>query len=98
MGYCWSSIMPTSSANGLSVSTSSACGSPVIWMAIHSSCPMTPGLVAPGRARLPRLSAPPRRPLRVRRVGGRSAADELLGLLDGDAAFRVPVVGEVHDL
>src|SRR3954451_7842192 len=34
MGYCWSSIMPTSSANGLSVSTWSAEASPVMWMAM----------------------------------------------------------------
>src|SRR3954468_10350110 len=34
IGYCWSSIIPTSSANGLSVSTWSASASPVMWMAM----------------------------------------------------------------
>ena len=32
MGYCWSSIIPTSRANGESVRTLSAAGSPVMWM------------------------------------------------------------------
>ena len=37
IGYCWSSIIPTSSANGLSVSTWSASASPVMWMAMSPS-------------------------------------------------------------
>src|SRR6478735_8789199 len=36
IGYCWSSIIPTSSANGSSVRTWSAAASPVMWMATYS--------------------------------------------------------------
>src|SRR6478609_1074603 len=39
MGYCWSSIMPTSSANAESSRTLSAAGSPVIWKPMGPSCP-----------------------------------------------------------
>src|SRR3954468_19985553 len=53
MGYCWSSIIPTSRANGLALSTWSASGSPVMWMAMtailthrrsrtHRAAPRTP--------------------------------------------------------
>src|SRR3954447_12085734 len=38
MGYCWSSSMPRSNANGEPSRTSSAFSSPVMWMAIQPSC------------------------------------------------------------
>src|SRR4051812_24942525 len=38
IGYCWSSIIPTRRANGSSVRTWSAASSPVMWMAMGSSC------------------------------------------------------------
>src|SRR6478736_8739694 len=39
IGYCWSSIMPTRSANAESSRTLSAAGSPVIWKPMGPSCP-----------------------------------------------------------
>src|SRR3954463_4977403 len=38
IGYCWSRSMPSSSANGDPSRTSSAFSSPVMWMAIRTSC------------------------------------------------------------
>ena len=41
IGYCWSSIIPASSANGDSSRILSAAASPVIWMGMRPSCPTT---------------------------------------------------------
>src|SRR5262245_60026055 len=38
IGYCWSSIMPTRSANGDSSRTASAFGSPVMWKPMAQAC------------------------------------------------------------
>src|SRR4051794_38541021 len=52
IGYCWSNIIPTNRANGLSVRIWSACTSPVIWMGMSPSCltPASPAQVQPAAA------------------------------------------------
>src|SRR5689334_11210123 len=90
MPYCWSSIIPTTRANGYLSSTSSAAGSPVIWKPMRSGLDGEDGAV---RVEQDPLGVGAKDQLADRRtpaqadddelgLGGLSGLDEVLGGLE----------------
>src|SRR4249919_3663922 len=87
IGYCWSSIIPTSSAKGLPSSTASAWASPVIWMAISADLDRQHRAVGVEKDPL-RVAAEDE--LADRRTTAQTDHDQLgvAGLGDADQVFR----------